>query len=130
MDGSSQPPDVLNQVLGGVAVLALVVGVAGVLYRRSLIRARALLHLGWMALDGDGTEQSDEAALERFAAARRAVLDAVPSTRDAAVGECEAQLGCEEAARCLVDALLQIDRDAKDVIASMGRFEYFANGRP
>ena len=105
------------------------------------ILARAFLHLGLMALDGDGTDQNDAAALEHLERALRAAkageaqvaLD--PSTRshsrsrvvalDPSVLPCRGPIEHEHARR-LCEQLCEVARDAQEILESMGRFSYFA----
>ena len=105
------------------------------------ILARAFLHLGLMALDGDGTDHNDAAALEHLERALRAAkageaqvaLD--PSTRsqsrsrvvalDPSVLPCRGPIEHEHARR-LCEQLCEVARDAQEILESMGRFSYFA----
>ena len=109
------------------------------------IQARALLHLGLMALDGDGTDQDDAAALEhleralRVAKAGEAMVALDPSARSQSRSRVVALdpsvLPCRdpsehEYARRLCEQLCEVARDAQEILESMDRFSYFANGRP
>ena len=109
------------------------------------IQARALLHLGLMALDGDGTDQDDAAALEhleralRVAKAGEAMVALDPSARSQSRSRVVALdpsvLPCRdpsehEYARRLCEQLCEVARDAQEILKSMDRFSYFANGRP
>ena len=94
------------------------------------IQARALLHLGLMALDGDGTDQDDAAALEHLERALR-----VAKAGEAMVALDPSVLPCRdpsehEYARRLCEQLCEVARDAQEILKSMDRFSYFANGRP
>ena len=113
-----------------------------------VVRARALMLLGTMALDGDGCEADDLVAHAFFegvsAAAAEgtklmASLDADADARDDDAGVQGAQSaafwtpGWRERARSahlLGQALKQAGEDAHEVLQSMSRFKYFANGRP
>ena len=109
------------------------------------IQARALLHLGLMALDGDGTDQDDAAALEhleralRVAKAGEAMVALDPparsQSRSRVVALDPSVLPCRdpsehEYARRLCEQLREVARDAQEILESMDRFSYFANGRP
>lgn len=115
------------------------------------IKAKALMTLGMMHLDGDGAPQDDATAFECFEGvgrARRAVPQRFLGRRrgdaaDAGPRECcplptiyggdsgQALLPGEAAyALKLVAAMQTVQEDAAEVMESMDRFTFYANGRP
>ena len=114
------------------------------------IKARALVTLGMMHLDGDGAEQDDAAAVECFQGVvsahreakaalagvqRRGVrsrkectpLPTVRLTRPAPELPLQGEAAC---AVMLLGALRTAEEDAREVLETMDRFTFFANGRP
>ena len=104
--------------------------------------------LGMMHLDGDGAAQDDAAAFECFEGVGRARRAAqawlAPPERDgrARARECtplpmittsarEQPMPGEAAyALRLMEVLTTVEEDAREAMASMDRFTFFANGRP
>ena len=123
-----------------------------------VIRARSLMTLGMMALDGDGAAQDDAAAFHAFEGAVKAVkaglarpsdftyevrLDRVDgdgsqlvtgirSVHTAPSGSKAARplVPDEVYSKSLVAHLLKVEEDAQEAMGSMDRFFFFANGRP
>ena len=89
-----------------------------------LIRARALLHMGMMALDGDGVQQSDDVAANKF-------LEAVAQGAAMHYEQCHDQYDDATVTPPSVQSALdQVGEEARECLRSMDRFTYFANGRP
>ena len=98
--------------------------------------------LGVMALDGDGSAQDDSAATDYLEGALRSVragskahfslgaplLTSTPSQAGNAADELLAAdaLYVQE----LGAVLQQVEEDARESMQAMGRFMFFANGRP
>ena len=116
----------------------------------TVLRARALMLLGMMSLDGDGVAQDDGAAFEFFERVLRTVRAGKKLVAAAANEEQppEEEHGADAASDQSLDesqraafwnrsrvpslsqALLQAGADAQESMESMDRFMFFANGRP
>jgi len=81
---------------------------------RQLIRAQAALHLGYMALDGDGETQDDMDAVLHFRQARThcQITPAPGAPPD------------------LVKQLASLEASARNALEDIERFTFYANGRP
>lgn len=100
-----------------------------------VIKARALMVLGMMALDGDGSEQDDAAALDCLEGAMRAVRAGSKLHFSLGVHEPadDNGFGCQPSpdyARNLGQRLQEVEEDARESMQSIDRFKFFANGRP
>lgn len=113
-----------------------------------VIKARACMILGMMALDGDGSTQDDKAAFIYF---NRAQSAAKPDRDDAALSEGSegsAESGDEDVPRVMKywdrahsfgraeyqrrmrQSLLDVEADAQESMANMEGYMFFRNGRP
>lgn len=88
-----------------------------------------------MSLDGDGAPQDDDEAARQFGASLRNAQEGLRLVEVQEDGGAEARealamqadRGPLQGARACLEAMAQ---DAIEVLESMDRFKYFANGRP
>ena len=117
-------------------------GLASLGLEGHVIRARSMMTLGAMALDGDGSEQDDAAAAECLESALRSVrrgsnvhlslvalLPASTTSSASKSGSAADTLLAEDAQYIeeLGAVLHEVEEDAREAMAAMGRFIY-ANG--
>lgn len=107
-----------------------------------VIKARAMMTLGVMALDGDGSAQDDSAATDYLEGALRSVragskahfslgAPLLPSTPSQAGNAADELLAADALYVQELGAVLQqVEEDARESMQAMGRFMFFANGRP
>jgi len=102
----------------------------------TVIRARALMILGMMSLDGDGVDEDEAAAfgfferVQQVVAAGKVLIDQGSQADANAADEAHSFWVKRTGSNSLSQALLQAGNDAKECMESMDRFMYFANGRP